>query len=364
MQNLFNNTFENKRVLITGDSGFKGSWLAIWLLEMGAEVYGYSLPPRTLRDNFVRCSLKERLYHVDGDIRDKEKLHNFISDSKPEIVFHLAAQPIVLESYSNPHYTYETNIMGTVNLFESVRTIESIKAVLNITSDKCYQNNEWVWGYRESDPLGGKDPYSASKACSELISASYLESFFSRSKTANIATARAGNVIGGGDWGENRIVPDFFRAVQNNEILMIRNPYSTRPWQYVLEPLSGYLELAARLFSDGKEYSGSWNFGPSGESSISVLELIREMQNEFGRGGYRILEEVSGKQEAGMLSLDISKARDLLCWKPALKRKETVTFTVRGYIDETEGENLYAKRVTQIEQYVELAKGKMCKWAL
>jgi len=248
----FNNVYKNKKVLITGDTGFKGSWLTIWLKELGADVYGYALPPLRDEDNFVKCNLNEKIHHINGDIRDKEHLFKFFDEVKPDIAFHLAAQPLVLESYKNPHYTFETNLMGTVNFFEAVRGTQSVKVAVNITSDKCYQNNEWIWGYRENDAMGGKDPYSASKGASELITQSYLNSFFVKEGTANIASARAGNVIGGGDWADYRIVPDFFKAIEKNDVLKLRYPEATRPWQHVLEPLSGYLNLAMKLFLEGK----------------------------------------------------------------------------------------------------------------
>ena len=277
MKNLFKGIFNNKKVLITGDTGFKGSWLAIWLLELGADVYGYALSPKTNADNFVVTELDRKINHKTGDIRNKENLLKYFNEVKPDFAFHLAAQPLVLESYSNPHYTFETNLMGTVNFFEAVRNTDSVKAAINITSDKCYKNHDWVWGYRENDPMGGKDPYSSSKGCSELITDSYLNSFFINSK-CNIASARAGNVIGAGDWAENRIVPDYFRALQRNKKLVVRNPKSTRPWQHVLEPLSGYLMLASRLY-ENKKFCGGWNFGPKDEMNYTVQELLNEISN-------------------------------------------------------------------------------------
>lgn len=266
MKNSYQGIFNNKKVLITGDTGFKGSWLAIWLLELGADVYGYALPPKTRLDNFVVAGLDKKINHQTGDIRNKENLQKYFNEVKPDFAFHLAAQPLVLESYSNPHYTFDTNLMGTVNFFESVRNTDSVKAALNITSDKCYKNNNWVWGYRENDPMGGKDPYSASKGCSELITDSYLNSFFINSE-CNIASVRAGNVIGAGDWADYRIVPDYFRAMQSNKKLVVRNPNATRPWQHVLEPLTGYLLLASKLFTN-KKFCGGWNFGPKDENEL------------------------------------------------------------------------------------------------
>ncbi len=350
---LFDNVFHGKRVLITGDTGFKGSWLAIWLLEMGAEVYGYALPPKTEKDNFVTTDLSSRITHENGDIRDLAHFSTFFNKVKPDIAFHLAAQPLVLESYEDPETTFSTNLMGTVNFFEAVRKSESVKAAIIITSDKCYQNNEWVWGYRESDPMGGKDPYSASKGASEIITSSYLSSFFNKNNTPNIASARAGNVIGGGDWADNRIVPDFFRAVQRNETLKIRYPKATRPWQHVLEPLSGYLLLGAKLFSEGKSFSGGWNFGPLGDVHHTVESLINKMIHKLGHGNFKSVADQEKLHEAHLLNLDISKAIHFLNWNPTLNFDETVSFTVQGYKNEIEEKDVYESRVEQIRTFVE-----------
>ncbi|MHB1688307.1 MAG: CDP-glucose 4,6-dehydratase [Ignavibacteriaceae bacterium] len=361
---LFNNIYKNKKVLITGDTGFKGSWLAIWLTELGADVYGYSLPPQREEDNFVKCNLSNIIHHEDRDIRDLNKLKNYFDEVKPEFAFHLAAQPIVLESYNNPHYTFETNIMGTVNFFEAVRQTKSVKAALNITSDKCYQNNEWVWGYRENDPMGGKDPYSASKGASELISSAYLHSFFAKDSHCAIASARAGNVIGGGDWAEYRIIPDFFRAITKQEKLIIRNPHATRPWQHVLEPLSGYLLLASKLYLEGNKYSGGWNFGPLDQANHKVAELIDAVIKYYGKGEVVFDESSEKLHEANMLKLDISKAQWNLNWKPVLTFEELVKFTVDGYKDEFLNQNVYENRIKQILDYVNLAKQRGIQWSL
>lgn len=258
MKGLFNSVFSGRRVLITGDTGFKGSWLSVWLREMGADVYGYALPPKTDRDNFVRTGLGGKINHCDGDVVDYDSFFAYAKKVNPEIAFHLAAQTLVIHSYENPRTTYETNLMGTVNFFEMVRNLPGLKVAINVTSDKCYENKDWVWGYRENDAMGGKDPYSSSKGCSELITAAYTHSFFS-GKGQLVASGRAGNVIGAGDWAENRIVPDFFRACLDKKELVIRNPDHTRPWQHVLEPLSGYLQLAAKLYAGEKDFSGGWN---------------------------------------------------------------------------------------------------------
>jgi len=358
---MFNNVFKNKKILITGDTGFKGSWLSIWLKYLGAEVFGYSLPPKTERDNFVTCNLKEKIKHLDGDIRDLSRFFDFVLKIEPDFAFHLAAQPLVIDSYENPRYTFETNIMGTVNFFEAVRQTKSVKVALNITSDKCYKNNEWIWGYRENDPMGGKDPYSASKGASELITQAYLHSFFTKKGTANIASARAGNVIGGGDWAEYRIVPDFFRTLNGNEPLKLRNPEATRPWQHVLEPLSGYLNLAMKLYIGGKEFSGGWNFGPIGTTNQSVRTLIEKIIKFCGKGFYEAPELNSKFQEASLLNLDISKAMHFLNWKPVLTFDETVKMTVDGYLFEN-NQDAYSARIEQINEYCKLAKERNSDW--
>lgn len=357
---LFNNIYKNKKVLITGDTGFKGSWLSIWLKELGADVYGYALPPKREKDNFVTCALNDKIKHEDGDVRDNKHLLEYFKKVQPEITFHLAAQPLVIDSYNDPHYTFETNLMGTVNFFEAIRKTVSVKAAINITSDKCYQNNEWLWGYRENDPMGGKDPYSASKGASELITHSYLHSFFINDNTTNIASARAGNVIGGGDWAEYRIVPDFFKALAKNEILELRYPYSTRPWQHVLEPLGGYLLLGAKLLSEDKTFSGGWNFGPLDQNNYSVKALVEKMIEITGKGSFHLPEMVEKKHEASLLKLDISKATNVLGWSPVLNFEETVKLTVKGYmIDE---KNVYDSRVKQINEYLRLAEDKKICW--
>ncbi len=361
---LFSGIYRGKRVLITGDTGFKGSWLAIWLKLMGADVYGYALPPKSDVENYSRCNLGTVIHHRDGDVRDRDALLGYFGEVQPEIAFHLAAQAIVLDSYDQPRDTFETNLMGVVNFFEAVRATPSVMAAINITSDKCYQNNEWLWGYRENDPMGGNDPYSASKGCSELITQSYLRSFFPAPGKCHIASARAGNVIGGGDWAPYRIVPDFFRALAENKTLLIRNPDAVRPWQHVLEPLSGYLLLAARLFDDGSRFAGGWNFGPVETNTCAVRELIEKLISISGRGSYSVPPSEKAPHEAQLLKLDISKANTLLKWRPVLSFRETVEFTASGYMDELTGNsNLYACRLAQLEQYIRLAANHRIPWA-
>lgn len=349
---LFSEIYKGKKVLVTGDSGFKGSWLCIWLRELGADVYGYSLPALTNKDNFVTSELSKKINHIDGDIRDLEKLQNYFNQVKPDIAFHLAAQPLVIESYNNPHYNFETNLMGTVNFFEAVRNCSTVKAAINVTTDKCYQNNEWMWGYRENDAMGGDDPYSASKGCSELITNSYLKSFFSKENTTHIASARAGNVIGGGDWADNRILPDMMRAYQNNESSSIRNPNSVRPWQFVLEPLFGYLKLGEKLLLEGKQFSGGWNFGPAAFENYSVGDVVKEVKKIIP--AIQIDSPIATEKlhEAGLLKLDITKAVNHLGWKPKLNFEKTIQFTIDGYLQELDSQNnIYDCRVKQIESY-------------
>jgi CDP-glucose 4,6-dehydratase len=355
MQNsldLFNKTFQNKKVLVTGDSGFKGSWLCIWLKELGADVYGYSLPALTKKDNFVTTDLQNKIHHQDGDIRDLDKLSNYFNEVKPDIAFHLAAQPLVIESYNNPHYNFETNLMGTVNFFEAVRNCPTVKVAINVTTDKCYQNNEWLWGYRENDAMGGDDPYSASKGCSELITNSYIKSFFTKENTCHVATGRAGNVIGGGDWAENRIIPDIIRAFQNNEASQVRNLNSVRPWQFVLEPVFGYMKLAEQLFHNGKSFSGGWNFGPSSYENYTVGDVVNEVKKIIPTLKIESPVVTEKLHEAGLLKLDITKAVNQLGWKPRLNFEETIKFTIDGYIEEFSIlNNIYDCRVKQIKSY-------------
>ena len=346
--------FKGKKVLITGDTGFKGSWLAIWLLELGAEVYGYALPPKSEQDNFVVTGLDKKIEHLDGDIRDVKSLKSYFKKVQPGIAFHLAAQPLVLESYQDPKYTFETNIMGTVNFFEAVRETVSIKGAINITTDKCYQNNEWVWGYRENDPMGGNDPYSASKGCSELVTNAYIQSFFKESG-CRIASARAGNVIGAGDWAENRIIPDIFRAHMNNEELVIRNPWATRPWQHVLEPLNGYLLLAQKLYEDCK-YVGGWNFGPRDEINYSVKELFESINQSIKSDNVQFENPKKQLHEANLLKLDISKAVAYLKWRPVLNFQDTIRYTVEGYLSDIRKADAYINRVESINNYLTKAK--------
>lgn len=352
MIDLFSGEYKGKKVLVTGDTGFKGSWLCIWLKELGAEVYGYSLPALTDKDNFITTGLKNHMHHKDGDIRDKDTLMAYFNSVKPDIALHLAAQPLVIESYHNPHYNFETNLMGTVNFFEAVRATPSVKVAINVTTDKCYHNNEWIWGYRENDAMGGNDPYSASKGCSELITNSYIKSFFSKEETAHVASGRAGNVIGGGDWAENRIIPDMIRAYESKQIAVIRNPDSVRPWQFVLEPLFGYLRLGEKLLKEGKAFTGGWNFGPAAFENYSVGDVVTEVKKLIPDIKLQAPTSTQKQHEAGLLKLDITKAVNLLSWKPKLNFEQTIQFTIEGYLNElNKNPDLYKSRVEQIKKY-------------
>jgi len=350
--------YSNKRVFVTGHTGFKGSWLTLWLTMMGANVMGYALEPNTNPSLFNVLKLEKVIHHVIGDVRDLEKLSSVMKEFKPEIVFHLAAQPLVRLSYKEPRLTYETNIMGTVNLFEAIRSTKSVRAVVNITSDKCYENKEWVWGYREIDPMGGYDPYSSSKGCSELITAAYRNSFFKGTDVA-IASARAGNVIGGGDWAEDRLIPDVVRSLSKREEILIRNPKAIRPWQYVLEPLSGYLLLGKLLYEKGQEYAEAWNFGPNGSDLMTVEEIVKKSIELWGSGSYRV---AVSKQlhEAKLLKLDISKAIQRLSWKPRINVKDALSFTIDWYREfyTNKEQNITDYTTNQIYNYVARIKSE------
>ena len=352
---MFDNIYKDKKVIITGDTGFKGSWLAIWLLNLGADVVGISLPPQNPRDNYVVCGLSERITHIDQDIRDYDALRRIFDEYSPGIVFHLAAQAIVLEGYQEPLKTYSTNFMGTVNVLEAIRNTESVKAGVIITTDKCYENREWVYGYRENDRLGGNDPYSSSKAACEMAVASYIHSFFNDATSANIASARAGNVIGGGDWAENRIVPDCIRALEKSEPIIIRNPNAVRPWQHVLEPLSGYLKLGSLLYADAKEFTGPWNFGPPSKNMVTVKELAEKVIENWGHGEISCQSENNKFSEANLLHLDISKAVNKLKWQPKLDFADTVSYTIDEYkVNGMTEEEIYEQRIEHIIRYMDI----------
>ena len=332
--------WEGRRVFVTGHTGFKGSWLCLQLHRLGARVTGYALPPPTEPNLFTLCRLDGIVASVIADVRDGERLRREIAAADPEVVFHLAAQPLVRESYRRPAETYAVNLMGTVNLLEAVRACARVGSVLVVTSDKCYENREWVWGYRESDRLGGYDPYASSKACVELAVASWTSSFFNPDDHARhrvaIATARAGNIVGGGDWAAERLVPDFVRAVLNGQPLAVRAPLATRPWQHVLDPLAGYLLLARRLFEAGPRFNGGWNFGPSERDVRTVAEVVQKFAAAWGPDARWEDQGGSHPHETATLKLDCSKARGLLGWKPRWHLDAAVEKVVewtRGYRD-------------------------------
>lgn len=346
--------YKNKKVLVTGHTGFKGSWLTEWLLELGSDVIGYALNPISEKDNFVLANLINKIKDYREDIRNYSKLYEVVQREEPEIIFHLAAQPLVLESYKNPHYTFETNTLGTANILEAFRQADKARVLVVITTDKVYQNNEWEWGYRENDSLGANDPYSASKAASELIITSYLKSLIDI-KEKLIVSVRAGNVIGGGDWADDRILPDCIRALEKNEDIIIRNPKSTRPWQHVLEPLGGYLLLGEKLLNNKTEFMGAWNFGPYLSNVISVEELVNFVIEYYGEGKYTIQSLENSFKESNFLSLDITKAIKKLNWKPILNINETIELTVDWY-KRYKKENVDKICKEQITAYMKLWK--------
>jgi len=330
----FHDFYKDKRILVTGHTGFKGSWLSIWLNELGAKVVGYGLEPYTENDNFIVTGLKDKIIDIRGDIRDYAKLQEVFVKYKPEIVFHLAAQAIVRRSYEIPKETYEVNVIGTLNVLECIRNTASVKVGIMVTTDKCYENKEQIWPYREADPMGGYDPYSSSKGCAELLIASYRNSFFNPKEFVKhgkaISSVRAGNVIGGGDWSKDRIVPDCVSALLNGKDIEIRNPKAIRPWQHVLEPLSGYLLLGIKMFDYPTEYASAWNFGPNSESIVPVKNIVDILVNKWGVGKWFHTSN-QGYHEATLLSLDCTKAKTYLNWTPKLTIEEALEFTVEWY---------------------------------
>jgi CDP-glucose 4,6-dehydratase len=367
---MFNNIYKNKRVFVAGHTGFKGSWLAIWLRELGAQVIGFSLYPPSEPNNFTACSLKDKIVHIHGDIRSLDHLVKIFKKYEPEFVFHLAAKALVLLSYENPKLTFDTNIGGTVNLLEAVRLIPSVKVLVNVTSDKCYDNREWVWGYRENDPMGGHDPYSASKGCAELVFNAYLKSFFnkeySKDRSIGAASARAGNVIGGGDWGKDRIIPDCIRALSADKPVGIRSPHAIRPWQHVLEPLSGYLWLGTLLWQDPQRYSGAWNFGPDDSSHLTVADVVNKLIQYWGEGSWKDLSDPNAPHEANLLKLNCDKAHVELNWYSVLNSDECLQMTTDWYskfYSSGSKENMYPSCVDQIKRYSNLASPKRLPWA-
>ncbi len=347
--------WNGRRVFLTGHTGFKGGWLALWLQQLGAELTGYALDPPTHPSLFVKANVGSGMHSIIGDVRDNEKLELSMQMALPQVVFHLAAQPLVRYSYVDPVGTYQTNVMGTIHVLEAVRKTPSVRAVVVITTDKCYENREWIWPYRESDPLGGYDPYSSSKACAEFVTSSWRDSFFPEHRFADhkvgIASARAGNVIGGGDWASDRLIADVVRAFSAGKTLAIRNPSATRPWQHVLEPLRGYLTLAERLVISGPRYASAWNFGPQYTDARPVEWIVRYLSAKWRGAAEWTLDPQQHVHEAQMLKLDWSKAQAELGWQPALSLTDALDYTLEWYQQEAGGSDPRTLCLEQIASY-------------
>ena len=352
--------WQGKRVLLTGHTGFKGSWLSLWLQSMGAQVTGYALAPPTNPSLFNIAEVAQGMTSVIGDIRDLSNLQAVFAEHQPEIVIHMAAQPLVRYSYQNPVETDSANVMGTVHLLEAVRNTPGVKAVVNITTDKCYENREWSWGYRENEPMGGFDPYSNSKGCAELVSAAYRSSFFNADTYAQhgvaTATVRAGNVIGGGDWAQDRLIPDILSAFEQGRKVDIRNPHAVRPWQHVMEPLSGYLTLAEQLFEHGPSFGEGWNFGPNDEDAKPVGWIAEQMAALWGADAQWQVDTGVHPHEAHYLKLDISKARSRLDWHPALRLKDALALIIDWSKQRAAGTNMRQLTLSQLQAYQALTK--------
>jgi CDP-glucose 4,6-dehydratase len=347
--------WRGKRVFLTGHTGFKGSWMSLWLQTAGAEVMGYSLLPPTSPSLFDVANVSAGMASVEGDVRDLEKLQAAIAQHQPDVIFHMAAQPLVRYSYKHPVETYSTNVMGTVHLLEAVRQTNCARVVVNITSDKCYENREWVWGYRENEAMGGHDPYSNSKGCAELVAAAYRNSFFSPEKydehTTSLASVRAGNVIGGGDWAEDRLIPDIMRAIMAGESVLIRSPNAIRPWQHVLEPLNGYMTLAEQMWEDGGTYAEGWNFGPNDEDARPVSWITEQLTRLWGDGASWQLDTKVNPHEATYLKLDCSKAKSRLKWQPKLDLGMTLEWIVEWYQAYMAEQDMQQLTAAQIQRY-------------
>jgi CDP-glucose 4,6-dehydratase len=347
--------WRGKRVLLTGHTGFKGSWMSLWLQSMGAQVVGYALAPPTNPSLFDIADVAKGMTSIIGDIRDLEKLTSVFAAHSPEVVIHMAAQPLVRYSYQSPVETYSTNVMGTVNLLEAVRHCSGVKAVVNITTDKCYENREWVWGYRENEPMGGFDPYSNSKGCAELVASAYRSSFFNADSYAQhgvaLASVRAGNVIGGGDWAQDRLIPDILAAFEQGRKVNIRNPNAIRPWQHVMEPLRGYLSLAEKLFEQGPGFGEGWNFGPNDEDAKPVGWIVEQMAELWGSDAQWQIDNGEHPHEAHYLKLDISKARSRLDWHPALRLKDALNLIIEWAKQREAGANMREVTLSQLQSY-------------
>jgi CDP-glucose 4,6-dehydratase len=357
VENLVTPSFwKGKVVLLTGHTGFKGSWLALWLQSMGAKVIGYALAPPTNPSLFVTANVTEDMISIESDIRDFALLLDVFKKYQPEIVIHMAAQPLVRYSYANPIETYSTNVMGTVHLLEASRLTNSVRAIVNVTSDKCYENREWAWGYREIEPMGGYDPYSNSKGCAELVASAYRSSYFNpvnfNDHGVALASARAGNVIGGGDWADDRLIPDIMRAIIQGKPVNIRNPHAIRPWQHVLEPLSGYLILAQKLFEHGSVYGEGWNFGPNDEDAKPVSWIVDQLTSTWGNDASWIQDDGNHPHEAHYLKLDCSKAKMRLNWRPRWHLDETLAAIVDWHHAHQAGKNMRNFSLAQIQQFI------------
>lgn len=349
-----NPTFwKKKRVFVTGHTGFKGSWLSLWLQSMEAIVKGYALEPATNPALFLEANVADNMESEIGDIRNLDTLKKSMKSFNPDVLIHMAAQPLVRLSYSEPIETYTTNVIGTVNVLEAARYCQNLKAIVSVTTDKCYENKEWAWGYRENEPMGGHDPYSSSKGCAELVTSAYRRSFFNTNETASVASARAGNVIGGGDWAEDRLIPDILKAFENAKPVIIRNPLATRPWQHVLEPLSGYLVLAENLYLYGNDYAEAWNFGPKDESCKPVEWILDKMVANWGNDSRWELDESNNPHEAGYLKLDCSKAASELKWTPKWNLEHTLNLIVNWHQDWKSEKNMNTVCLKEIASYNE-----------
>ena len=366
---LFNGAYRGKTVMVTGHTGFKGAWLTLWLERLGAKVVGFALSPPSAPNLFVDARNAEHLFHIHGDVRERQELTQAMHQFQPDMVFHLAAQSLVRPSYMDPVETYETNVMGTVNVLEAVRATPSVRACIVITSDKCYENQEWVYSYRENDPLGGYDPYSSSKGCAELVTSAYRRSFFHPDRMEEhqiaLASVRAGNVIGGGDWAVDRIVPDCIRALMTDTPIVVRNPRAIRPWQHVLEPLSGYLWLGARMLETPARFAECWNFGPPGTSNVPVQRLVETILDAWEGGTWVQPESTAQLHEAHFLKLDITKATNILEWQPVYDFKQTLETTVAWYAAYHRDSTFDARAFTlrQIEAYEREAALRGLHWA-
>jgi CDP-glucose 4,6-dehydratase len=343
--------WRNKKVFLTGHTGFKGSWTALWLHSMGANVKGYALEPSTTPALFNEAKVSDIIESQIGDIRDLQKLKEVMVSFNPDVLIHMAAQPLVRLSYKEPVETYSTNVMGTVNVLEASRYCKNLKAIVSVTTDKCYENKEWEWGYRENESMGGHDPYSSSKGCAELVTSAYRNSFFNSANTASLASARAGNVIGGGDWADDRLIPDILRAFQNETPVVIRNPLSTRPWQHVLEPISGYLVLAEALYIYGDKFAEAWNFGPKDEDCKPVNWILDKMVDSWeGKASWE-LDKNNSPHEAKFLKLDCSKVKGRLLWEPKWKLEHSLNLIVNWHQKWMSGENMHNNCLQEIAAY-------------